>query len=112
MSAPVFVVRWTRSTGKVCGGGSREGQVAPVAPPAPSVFHAEDARVSQSAQSGPIALSFRLGTHSVTRLFVDVRLVLESGDLRSVEVGRASANPPAKRSRRARVALNGRPYAG
>jgi hypothetical protein len=37
----------------------------------PGVFHAEDPRVSQPAQSGPIAISFRLGTHSTTRPFVD-----------------------------------------
>ena len=53
----------------------------------PGVFHAEEARVSQSAQSGPIAISFRLGTHSMTRPFVDVRLVLENGDLRAFESG-------------------------
>ena len=53
----------------------------------PGVFHAEEARVSQSAQSGPIDISFRLGTHSTTRPFVDVRLVLESGDLRAMESG-------------------------
>ena len=53
----------------------------------PEVFHAEDASVSQSAKSGPIAVSFRLGTHSMTRPFVDVRLVLESDQLRVVESG-------------------------
>lgn len=53
----------------------------------PGVFHAEDPRVSRSAQSGAIAISFRLGTHSMTRPFVDVRLLLERGDLRAVETG-------------------------
>jgi hypothetical protein len=43
--------------------------------------------VSQPAQPGPIDISFRLGTHSTTRPFVDVRLALESGDLRAVESG-------------------------
>jgi hypothetical protein len=53
----------------------------------PGVFHAEEARVSESAQPGPIDISFRLGTHSTTRPFVDVRLVLEGGNLRAVESG-------------------------
>jgi len=53
----------------------------------PGVFHAEDASVSQSAKSGPIGVRFRLGTHSMTRPFVDVRLVLESDELRLAESG-------------------------
>ena len=53
----------------------------------PGVFHAEHATVLQLAQSGPVALSFRLQTHSATRLFVDVRLVVEGGDMRAVETG-------------------------
>src|SRR2546423_1403501 len=53
----------------------------------PGVFHAEEARVSQSKQPGPINISFRVGTHSTTHAFVDVHLVLDSGDLRDVESG-------------------------
>ena len=53
----------------------------------PDVFKAEHASVSRPAKSGPIAISFRVGTHSITRPFVDVRLVLESGELRVVESG-------------------------
>ena len=53
----------------------------------PGLFHADDPRVSPPAQSGPVAITFRLGTHSTTRPFIDVRLVLEGGDLRSVETG-------------------------
>jgi hypothetical protein len=53
----------------------------------PNVFHAEQATVSLSAQSGPVALSFRLQTHSAARPFVDVRLVLENGNMRVIETG-------------------------
>jgi len=53
----------------------------------PGVFHAEHAAVLQSARSGPVAFSFRLQTHSATRPFVDVRLVVEDGDMRAVETG-------------------------
>ena len=53
----------------------------------PGVFHAELATVSHSAQSGPVELSFRVQVHSATRPFVDVRLVVEDGDMRAVETG-------------------------
>ena len=53
----------------------------------PGVFHAEHATVSQSAKSGLVALSFRVQTHSETRPFVDVKLVVEDGDMRAVETG-------------------------
>jgi hypothetical protein len=49
----------------------------------PGVFHADHATVSQSAQDGPVALSFRLPTH--LRPFVDVRLVIEDGGMRMAE---------------------------
>ena len=53
----------------------------------PGVFHAEEARVSQTAPGGPTALSFRLGTHSAARPFIDVRLVVEDGAMRALESG-------------------------
>lgn len=53
----------------------------------PGVFHAEEATVSQSTQTGPTAVSFRLSTHSATRPFIDVRLVVENGDMRALESG-------------------------
>jgi hypothetical protein len=51
----------------------------------PGLFHAEDAIVSQAARSGPVALSFRLGTHSQTRPFVDVRLTVDEHEMRSLD---------------------------
>ena len=51
------------------------------------VFHAERATVSQAAQSGSVAFSFRLQTNSATSTFVDVRLVIEDGGMRAVETG-------------------------
>jgi len=53
----------------------------------PGVFHAEDATVSQSAKSGPISIRFHLGTHSMARPIVDVRLAIERDELRVVESG-------------------------
>lgn len=53
----------------------------------PGVFHADLATVSQSAPSGQIAISFRLGTHSATRPFVDVRLVVEKEEMLALESG-------------------------
>jgi hypothetical protein len=43
--------------------------------------------VSQSAQSGRIAISFRVGTHSTTRPFVDVQLAVEIEEMFAVESG-------------------------
>jgi hypothetical protein len=53
----------------------------------PGLFHAEEATVSQSIPSGPIALGFRLGTHSATRPFIDVQLVVQGGRMRTIESG-------------------------
>jgi hypothetical protein len=48
----------------------------------PDVFHPEAATVTRSAQSGAYEVGFRLGTHSPTRPFVDVRLLVESGTMK------------------------------
>jgi hypothetical protein len=74
----------------------------------PGVFHAEGATVSQSTPNGPTALSFRLGTHSTTHPFIDVRLVVEDGRMRPPESG-----PPVSLGRRKdldvpEVAIRGR----
>jgi hypothetical protein len=53
----------------------------------PGLFHADEATVSQSTGSAPLTLGFRLGTHSASRPFVDVRLVVEAGRMRAVESG-------------------------
>jgi hypothetical protein len=53
----------------------------------PGVFQADQAAVTRSGRAGPITLGFRLGTHSVTRPFVHVRLVVEHGQMRSLESG-------------------------
>jgi len=51
----------------------------------PGLFRGDDAIVSRAAKSTTIG--FRLGTHSATRPFIDVRLVLEDQTLRSLESG-------------------------
>lgn len=48
----------------------------------PELMHPSDAAVTRSSQSGVFEVSFRLGTHSPTRPFVDVRLVVENGTMR------------------------------
>ena len=53
----------------------------------PGVFHAEEARVSQPTPGGPTAVGFRLATHSDTRPFIDVRLVVEDATMRALESG-------------------------
>jgi hypothetical protein len=53
----------------------------------PGVFQADQAVVSRPAPTGPITLGFRLGTHSRTRPFVQIRLVVEHGQMRAVESG-------------------------
>jgi hypothetical protein len=50
----------------------------------PGVFWAEEAVVTRSAPSGPIAASFRLPTHSASRPVLDVRLVIEAGQMRTL----------------------------
>jgi hypothetical protein len=53
----------------------------------PGVFHADRAVVPRAATGSPLALTFRLGMHSASRPFVDVRLVLEDGSIRAVDTG-------------------------
>ena len=57
----------------------------------PGVFHADQASVSHSARPEVTAVSFRLGTHDLTRPFIDVRLALEDGRMRSLDTGAAVA---------------------
>jgi len=53
----------------------------------PGVFKADQAAVSQRTQSSPIMLGFRLALHSTTRPYVQVRLVVENGEMRAVDSG-------------------------
>jgi hypothetical protein len=53
----------------------------------PGLFHGDGATVAQSTPSGSFALGFRLGTHSASRQFVDVRLVVEAERMRTIESG-------------------------
>src|SRR5438046_391930 len=48
----------------------------------PNVFHADQAHVSRETSASPVSVSFRLGTHSTTRPFIDVQMVVESGTMR------------------------------
>jgi hypothetical protein len=54
----------------------------------PDVFHAEQAKITR-ASADRLVLTFRIPTHSTTRPFVDVRLVVENGAMRSGESGPA-----------------------
>ena len=53
----------------------------------PTVFHADQANVSRQTSGAPVSVNFRLGTHSTTRPFIDVQLIVESGTMRVVESG-------------------------
>ena len=53
----------------------------------PGLFHPADASVSPAAGGGPLLVTFRLGTHSDSRPFVDVRLEVEATEVRSIETG-------------------------
>jgi len=53
----------------------------------PTVFRADKATVSRSAAPAVTAVSFRLGTHSLTRPWIDVRLAIENGRMRSHDTG-------------------------
>jgi hypothetical protein len=52
----------------------------------PNVFQGDQARVSRSSDSSTTA-GFRLGTHSRDRPFIDVRLILERGQMRAIDTG-------------------------
>ena len=53
----------------------------------PGVFHADEAHVARPAAPGPIALGFRLGTHSFDEPYVDIRLTLEGDELVDTSTG-------------------------
>jgi hypothetical protein len=53
----------------------------------PGVVHAEQATVTRAKPQASTALSFRLGTHSATRPFIDVRLIVEDGRMWALETG-------------------------
>ena len=57
----------------------------------PNVFHADQAHVSRETSASPVSVGFRLGTHSTTRPFIDVQMVVESGTMRVVD-SRAKAS--------------------
>jgi hypothetical protein len=52
----------------------------------PGVFLGDRATVSRSSD-GSIAAAFRLGTHSSTRPFIDVRLLVERDQMRAIDTG-------------------------
>jgi len=52
----------------------------------PGVFHADEATISKM-KPGPTAVGFRLQTHSSTRPFIDVRLLMEGNSMRAVQSG-------------------------
>jgi hypothetical protein len=60
----------------------------------PGVFHAEEATVSRPTPAGETALGFRVGTHSATRPFIEVRLVMKNGRMRALESGAEVAVQP------------------
>jgi hypothetical protein len=54
----------------------------------PAVFHADEATVSATMPSGATALAFRLQTHSSTRPYIDVHLMLEGNHMRALQTGK------------------------
>jgi hypothetical protein len=53
----------------------------------PTVFHPDAAAVSPSARPEVTAVSFRLGLHARTPSFLDVRLAIQDGRMRSLDTG-------------------------
>lgn len=53
----------------------------------PGVFHGQEAKIAQSTQTGRTDIRFRLPTHSATRPFIDVHLIVEDGNMRALESG-------------------------
>lgn len=53
----------------------------------PGVFHPDDARVSVGRGANPVSASFQLGTHSLSRRYIDVSLVMENDSMRALETG-------------------------
>jgi hypothetical protein len=54
----------------------------------PDVFHGDEATVSATMPGGATALAFRLQTHSSTRPYVDVHLMLEGSHMRALQSGK------------------------
>jgi catechol 2,3-dioxygenase-like lactoylglutathione lyase family enzyme len=57
----------------------------------PTVFHADQAAVSRSAPPEVTSVAFRLGLISRTPSFLDIRLAIEDGRMRSLDTGAAVA---------------------
>ncbi len=57
----------------------------------PGLFHPEDGTVTHVAGGGAMLVTFRLATHSDSRPFVDVRLAVETAEVRSIETGSRAA---------------------
>jgi hypothetical protein len=53
----------------------------------PGVFHAAKGRVSTTVSGTPTSISFRLGTHSTTRPFIDLELLVENASIRALNTG-------------------------
>jgi len=53
----------------------------------PGVFPAEQATSSRAGANGPVAIEFRLGTHSTARPFITVRLVVADDQMRNPASG-------------------------
>lgn len=53
----------------------------------PGLVHADQATVSRGTAAPRSTVSFRLGTHSARRPFIDVRLVVQDGRMRALESG-------------------------
>lgn len=57
----------------------------------PGLVDAENAAIAPAAGPGSTAIAFRIGTHDLARPFVDVRLVVDHGRMRSLDTGDAVA---------------------
>jgi hypothetical protein len=53
----------------------------------PGLVHADQATVARGTAAARTTVSFRLGTHSARRPFIDVRLAVQDGRMRSLESG-------------------------
>ena len=85
--ASSFALPWIQLTRKASGGGSQESRVVPSRSSGPGLFHADQATVTTATVTDTTALSFRLSTHSRTRPFIDVKLVVENRTMRALESG-------------------------
>jgi hypothetical protein len=53
----------------------------------PGIFHPDQAAVSRTGSPEVTAIAFRLGTHSLTRPWLPVRLTIEHDRMRSLDTG-------------------------